>query len=67
MINNYKLSKSVISKLRRGRPSKLTFRVKRYTRKFVRLNPKITGSQIVKDICNTIIKTLHEDSIRKIL
>ncbi|GIY82534.1 uncharacterized protein CDAR_549011 [Caerostris darwini] len=39
VINNYTSSKSIISKPRSGRPSKLTAREKRYVFKSVRLNP----------------------------
>ena len=67
VINNYKLSKSVISKIRCGHPSKLTFREKRYIPKSVHINPRITASQIVNDIQGRFLKTLHEDTIRKIL
>ena len=68
MINNYKLSKSFISKLRSGRPSKLTFREKRYFLKFMHLNPKITASQIINYFRDKFKKrTLHEVTICKIL
>ncbi|GIY11999.1 uncharacterized protein CDAR_449411 [Caerostris darwini] len=40
VINNYTSSKSIISKPRSGRPSKLTAREKRYVFKSVRLNPQ---------------------------
>ena len=56
VINNCKLSKSVISNLRSGSPSKLTFREKKCILKSVRLNPRITASQIVNDIRERFIK-----------
>lgn len=67
VINNYTSSKSVISKPRSGRPSKLTLREKRYVFKSIRLNPRLSASQIANDIRERFKKTLHEDTIRKIL
>ncbi|GIY61972.1 HTH_Tnp_Tc3_2 domain-containing protein [Caerostris extrusa] len=65
VINNYTSSKSIISKPRSGRPSKLTACEKRYVFKSVRLNPRISGFQIANEVRD--LKTLHEDTIRKIL
>ncbi|GIX79564.1 uncharacterized protein CEXT_51431 [Caerostris extrusa] len=48
VINNYTSSKSIISKPRSGRPSKLTAREKRYVFKSVRLNPR--AFQIANDV-----------------
>ncbi|GIY95770.1 hypothetical protein CEXT_622891 [Caerostris extrusa] len=50
VINNYTSSKSIISKPRSGRPSKLTAREKRYVFKSVRLNLRISGFQIANDV-----------------
>ncbi|GFW07858.1 uncharacterized protein TNCV_3919911 [Trichonephila clavipes] len=50
VINNYTSSKSVISKPRFGRPSKLTLREKSYVFKSIRLNPRLSASQIANDI-----------------
>ncbi|GIY98960.1 hypothetical protein CEXT_241851 [Caerostris extrusa] len=43
VINNYTSSKSIISKPRSGRPSKLTAREQRYVFKSIRLNPRISA------------------------
>ncbi|GBM99163.1 hypothetical protein AVEN_272483-1 [Araneus ventricosus] len=48
--NTDETKKSVISKPRNGPPSKLTNREKRYVFKSLRLNPRITASQIANDI-----------------
>ncbi|GFX63248.1 uncharacterized protein TNCV_3895731 [Trichonephila clavipes] len=50
VINNYTSSKSVISKLRFGSPSKLTLRGKRYVFKSIRLNPRLSASHMANDI-----------------
>ncbi|GFX93865.1 transposable element Tcb1 transposase [Trichonephila clavipes] len=67
VINNYTSSKSVISKPCSGRPSKLTLREKRYVFKSIRLNLRLSASQIVNGIRERFKKTLHENTIRKIL
>ncbi|GFS71123.1 transposable element Tc1 transposase [Trichonephila clavipes] len=67
VINNYTSSKSVISKPRFERPSKLTLREKKYVFKSIRLNPRLRASQIANYIRERFKKTLHEDTIRKIL
>ncbi|GFT23213.1 uncharacterized protein TNCV_1859171 [Trichonephila clavipes] len=66
VINNYTSSKSVISKPRFERPSKLTIREKRYVFKSIRLNPRLSTSQIANDR-ERFKKTINEDTIRKIL
>ncbi|GIZ02800.1 hypothetical protein CEXT_160861 [Caerostris extrusa] len=48
--NNYTSSKSIISKPRSGRPSKLTAPGKRYVFKSVRLNLRISAFQIANDV-----------------
>ncbi|GIY24803.1 uncharacterized protein CDAR_23631 [Caerostris darwini] len=50
VINNYTSWKSIISKPRSGRPSKLTAREKRYVFKSVHLNPRISAFQIANDV-----------------
>ncbi|GFX50160.1 transposable element Tc1 transposase [Trichonephila clavipes] len=68
VINNYTSSKSVISKPRSGRPSKLTLREKRYVFKSIRLNPRLSASQVANDIRESFKKHfMCEDTIRKIL
>ncbi|GFW24664.1 transposable element Tcb1 transposase [Trichonephila clavipes] len=68
VINNYTSSKSVISKPRSGRPSKLTLREKSYVFKSICLNPRLSASQIANDIRERFKKHfMCEDIIRKIL
>ncbi|GIZ00851.1 uncharacterized protein CEXT_350411 [Caerostris extrusa] len=67
VINNYTSSKSIISKPRSERPSKLTAREKRYVFKSVCLNPRISTFQIANVVREIFKKTLHEDTIGKIL
>ncbi|GIY53507.1 uncharacterized protein CDAR_235081 [Caerostris darwini] len=66
VINNYTSSKSIISKPRSGRPSKLT-PVKRdmSSSPYVRL--QYVASQIANDVRERFKKTLHEDTTRKFL
>ena len=58
VINNYNLTKSTISKLTSGHPSKLTFCERRHILKSVCLNPMITGFQIINDIQGRFLKKL---------
>ncbi|GFX28862.1 uncharacterized protein TNCV_4251011 [Trichonephila clavipes] len=67
MANNYTSSKSVISKPRFGRPSKLSLREKRYVFKSMRLNPRLSASQIANDIREKFKKHFTEYIIRNIL
>ena len=60
MINNYKLSKSVISKILSGPLSKLTFREKRHPE----ICPFKSKSYMIFE---TDLKKLHESTIRKFL
>ncbi|GBL82664.1 hypothetical protein AVEN_263734-1 [Araneus ventricosus] len=58
VISNYNSSKSVSSKPRNGRPSKLSNHEKRYIFKSVHLNPRISASEIANGIRKRFEKKL---------
>lgn len=67
VINNFKQTNCLESKPRSGRPKKLTEREERNITILVKSNPRLTASQISKDIEVKYQKKVHPDTVRKIL
>lgn len=67
VVNNFKSTGILTSKPRSGRPSKLTLRERRNIVASVKANPRISASQIAKDLQFKFRKQICADTVRKIL
>lgn len=67
VIKNVLKTKTVINKVRTGRPSKLDNRERRKILKMVKTNPRITSSEIATDLQKYLGKVVHPRTIRRVL